>query len=324
MGLFDLTLGPILMGSMMNVLLLGVMIMQSYIYFERYKNDKTWLKAVVCLLLVLDSLSAAFAMDMTYNYLVTNFANLEAIQITNLGITPYPLLTGITAFVVQNFFAWRIRLLTGNKFLAYSVCALSTVQLLASIGTMIGGIIVKYFIDLEKVKQVSLIWLLGSVVTDAIITVTLVWYLRAHRTGFASTDHLTGRIIRMTVQTGLLTTTCALGVVIAYLVSTNTTMHLAFGLPLSKLYTNSLMSSLNARKAWNPAGYTAEISGSRTGINSQFTHGRVYSAGNGFVAHVSRPTTHTLYPLPSLDSLTNLVVTFSTEPKPGRRRPDSG
>ncbi|KAH7926935.1 hypothetical protein BV22DRAFT_1194027 [Leucogyrophana mollusca] len=275
MGAFDLILGPILMGSMMNVLLLGIMIMQCYVYFERYKSDKLWVRCVVWLLLVLDCLSSSFAMAMTYNYLVTNFANVEAIAYTNLGITPYPVLTGITAFVVQCFFAWRIRVLTGNTLLASVIALLSCVQLLASIGTMIGGIIVKEFAQLDRVKQVSLLWLLGSVVTDAIITVALVWFLRNSRTGFAPTDNLTGRIIRLTVQTGLLTTTCALGVAIAYLVSTNTTLHLAFGLPLSKLYTNSLMSSLNARKAWDPAGY---VSGSAH-TPSQFGHAHQPSYG---------------------------------------------
>ncbi|KAH7926920.1 hypothetical protein BV22DRAFT_1194012 [Leucogyrophana mollusca] len=297
MAAFDLILGPILMGSMMNVLLFGIMIMQCYVYFERYKSDKLWVRCVVWLLLVLDALSSSFAMEMTYNYLVTNFTNVDAIAYTNLGITPYPVLTGITAFVVQCFFAWRIRVLTGNTLLAIVIALLSSVQLLASIGTMIGGIIVQQFAELDRVKQVSLLWLLGSVVTDAIITVALVWFLRNSRTGFAPTDNLTGKIIRLTVQTGLLTTTCALGVVIAYLVSTNTTMHLAFGLPLSKLYTNSLMSSLNARKAWNPTGYTT---GTANTTRSQQDHtyppsygqtsiggisGRVHSEEPGFDGH---------------------------------------
>lgn len=255
MAVFDLILGPILMGTMMNVLLMGVMIVQCYVYFERYKGDKPWIKATVGFLLLLDALSSSFGMAMTYNYLVTNFGNVNAIQVTNTGIDPYPLLTGITALVVQSFFAWRIQVLTKSKLLAAIIAALSIVQMLASLGTMIGGLIVKEFVKLKQIKQISLIWLFGSVVTDAIITLSLVQFLRNKKTGFPSTDHLTSKIIRSTVQTGLLTTTVALGVVIAYLVS-DSTMHLAFGLPLSKLYTNTLLSSLNARGVWNPEGYT--------------------------------------------------------------------
>ncbi|KAG7448608.1 uncharacterized protein BT62DRAFT_992631 [Guyanagaster necrorhizus] len=254
MAVFDLILGPILMGTMMNVLLMGVMIVQCYVYFERYKGDKPWIKATVGFLLLLDALSSSFGMAMTYNYLVTNFGNVNAIQVTNTGIDPYPLLTGITALVVQSFFAWRIQVLTKSKLLAAIIAALSIVQM-RNLGTMIGGLIVKEFVKLKQIKQISLIWLFGSVVTDAIITLSLVQFLRNKKTGFPSTDHLTSKIIRSTVQTGLLTTTVALGVVIAYLVS-DSTMHLAFGLPLSKLYTNTLLSSLNARGVWNPEGYT--------------------------------------------------------------------
>ncbi|EMD33486.1 hypothetical protein CERSUDRAFT_87332 [Gelatoporia subvermispora B] len=254
MAVFDLILGPILMGTVVNIFLMGIMLVQCYIYFERFKGDKYWMRPLVWFLLLIDALGSCFDIAMTYNYLVTNFGNVAAIAVTNIGITPYPFLTGITAFVVQCFFAWRIKLLIKSNLLAYFIVALSLLQLLASLGTMIGGIIVKDFASLIKIKQISLVWLFGSVVTDIIITVSLVWFLRRHKTGFSTTDHITDRIIRLTLQTGLLTTTCALGVVIAYLVS-DTTMHLAFGLPLSKLYTNSLMSSLNARKGWNPSDF---------------------------------------------------------------------
>jgi len=253
MGAFDLILGPILMGTIINIFLMGVMLVQCYVYFTRFKTDRWWMRPLVWFLLFLDTLSSCFDILMTYAYVVTNFGNIPAIEVTNTGIVPYPLLTGITALVVQCFFAWRVKLLIRSPLLAYSIVALSCVQMLASLGTMIGGIIVKDFASLIRIKQVSLLWLFGSVVTDTMITISLVWYLRRNRTDFS--NDITDRIIRMTLQTGLLTTTCALGVVIAYLVS-DSTMHLAFGLPLSKLYTNSLMSSLNARSGWKPDDFT--------------------------------------------------------------------
>ncbi|EMD37289.1 hypothetical protein CERSUDRAFT_123287 [Gelatoporia subvermispora B] len=253
MGAFDLILGPILMGTIVNTFLMGVMLVQCYVYFMRFNGDKWWMKPMVWFLLFMDTLSSCLYIYMSYAYLVTNFGNIPAIEVANAGVLPYPLLTGITALVVQFYFAWRVKLLIRSPLLTYSIVILSCVQMLASLGTTIGGVIVKDFASLIKVKQISLVWLFGSVVTDTIITVSLVWYLRRNRTGFS--NHLTDRLIRLILQTGLLTTTCALGVVIAYLVS-ESTVHLAFGVPLSKLYTNSLMSSLNARKGWNPDDFT--------------------------------------------------------------------
>ncbi|KAF9469498.1 hypothetical protein BDZ94DRAFT_1303209 [Collybia nuda] len=277
MAVFDLILGPILMGTMMNILLFGIMIVQCYLYYERYKRDRLIIKSVVVLLLFLDALSSCFAMIMSYDYFVTNFGNIPAITVTNIGVDPYPLLTGVTAFVVQSFFAWRIHILIRSRALSILIVVLSAVQMLASIGAVIGGVMVKEFAKFVHLKQVSLVWLLGSVVTDAIITVSLVSFLKNARTGFRSTDHLTSRIIRFTVQTGLLTTMFAVA---------SSLLHLAFGLPLSKLYTNSLLSSLNSRAVWSNEGYT-----SKSGVcfhHSDPEHIDVDTSSNGVSVMIRR------------------------------------
>ena len=48
---------------------------------------------------------------------------------------------------------------------------------MAGIGTTIGGSIVKEFFLFNKVEAISLVWLVGSLVTDVMITCSLVWYL---------------------------------------------------------------------------------------------------------------------------------------------------
>ncbi|KAJ7505205.1 hypothetical protein B0H11DRAFT_408755 [Mycena galericulata] len=78
---------------------------------------------------------------------------------------------------------------------------------------------------------------------------------------------LVDRIITMTVHTGVLTSVCAILDLILYLVDP-TGLHLAFNFPLCKLYTNSLISSLNCRSGW---GYGPEDGGSGgTGSNSSY------------------------------------------------------
>lgn len=48
---------------------------------------------------------------------------------------------------------------------------------MAGIGVTIGGVLVKEISELAKLKQIILVWLFTSVATDAIITVSLVWFL---------------------------------------------------------------------------------------------------------------------------------------------------
>ncbi|THH28270.1 hypothetical protein EUX98_g5918 [Antrodiella citrinella] len=105
------------------------------------------------------------------------------------------------------------------------------------------------FMHFQNFKAIVIVWLACSAVADTAITIALVWHLRRHRTGFSGTDDAVNRIIRLTVQTGLVTALCAIVDLVLFLASSSG-FHLIFNLPLSKLYTNSLMSSLNSRAGW--------------------------------------------------------------------------
>ncbi|EIN11098.1 hypothetical protein PUNSTDRAFT_133149 [Punctularia strigosozonata HHB-11173 SS5] len=93
---------------------------------------------------------------------------------------------------------------------------------------------------------IVIVWLITAAVCDTAITISLSLYLRRHKTGFATTDRLVDRIIRTTVQNGLITAVWAITDLVVYL-STPTGLHLAFNFPLGKLYSCTLMSTLNSR-----------------------------------------------------------------------------
>ncbi|KAI6045439.1 hypothetical protein EDC04DRAFT_2635542, partial [Pisolithus marmoratus] len=62
------------------------------------------------------------------------------------------------------------------------------------------------------------------------------------------------RILRMTVQTGVLTTIVAIVDLTCYL-TVSSGFHLIFSMALSKLYINCMLSTLNARGAWKYESY---------------------------------------------------------------------
>ncbi|KAL5508710.1 hypothetical protein ACEPAG_4795 [Sanghuangporus baumii] len=290
------SLGPLLVGTSINAILYGIMVLQCYLYFMWYKHDKKRIKAVVLSLLLLDTVSCAFDIGMTYNYLVTNFGNPEAIQVINLYLSPYRssstyatmfitfVTQGITAFVVQCFYGWRIHVLTRTRILSVLIYICSTIQMLASIGATVGGTILQQFTSLVKVEQVSLIWLVGSLVTDIIISTSLVWYLQKSKTGFSGSDDLITRLNRMTIQTGVLTTSLAIAMIITFFVFLNSTIHIGIGLTLSKMYTNSLLSTLNARQGWTRSGNTNDgLSGLKATTGSSFNGRNVIDSSNTLV-----------------------------------------
>ncbi|KAJ3903778.1 hypothetical protein F5879DRAFT_1035242 [Lentinula edodes] len=139
---------------------------------------------------------------------------------------------------------WEIKVLT-----QISLC--KSQPLLATADVVIAVTIINEFANLHQFDGSVITWLASFAVTDILITVTLVWILWKKRTNIRATDDAVSRIIRLTVQTGAITAFSAILDVILFLAIPNTTVNFVWDFALSKLYTNALISILNARAGWN-------------------------------------------------------------------------
>ncbi|KAL1700895.1 hypothetical protein EV121DRAFT_294768 [Schizophyllum commune] len=170
--------GPVLMGTFLNVLLYGVSVMQTYLYWNVYKRkDPLYLRLLVLFLFLADTAHTAFTMAYMYIALIIHYDDLPYLKHTTWVFATEPALVGIIGGSVQLFFSWRVRMLTGNVFLA-------------------------------------------------------------------------GIIAALTVQTGIITSLWGLMHMLLYLLE-HKGWHLMFNFSLAKIYTNTLMSSLNSRQGWN-------------------------------------------------------------------------
>lgn len=61
--------------------------------------------------------------------------------------------------------------------------------------------------DFPKLQPIAIIWFVGSIVCDVIITAAMLYYLLTKRTGYRDTDLLIHTIARGVIETGLATTT---------------------------------------------------------------------------------------------------------------------
>ncbi|KAK0432872.1 hypothetical protein EV421DRAFT_1910578 [Armillaria borealis] len=261
--------GPMLVGHMLNVLLMGVVLVQVYIYMITYeKRDKLWLKAFVLFLLIINLLNTVTQFIYMYNALIIHFMDPEYLAKVTAVFAISGALTGVISGSVQLFFAWRVKILTSNIWLVAIVCATALAGTTGSIGSTIEAVKIGTFLRFQDIKAWVILWLVATCVADTLITVILVWHLvcaslsvakspfliiyvqKNHKTGFQDSDELVDRIIRSTVQTGLITTLCALIDLLTYLLDP-TGLHLVFNFPLPKLYTNTLLSSLNSRGGWS-------------------------------------------------------------------------
>lgn len=238
-----------LIGFTLNAVLFGIMITQVYLYFTTYKKDRLFLKLLVLFLLVADTVNTVFDFLYLYHVLIQHFGETALLEEADWLFATDPVITGLIATTVQLFFAWRIRVLTKNWFLVCIVTALAVAGFVgAAVTTYEVGRTPK-FVDFRNFKAVVILWLTSESVGDMLITGILVRFLRKHKTGFKNSDMIVDRIIRVTVQTGLITSIVAILDLIFFLADPTGT-HLIFNFPLCKLYTNSMMSSLNSRKGW--------------------------------------------------------------------------
>ncbi|KAJ3565254.1 hypothetical protein NP233_g7744 [Leucocoprinus birnbaumii] len=241
MGPAEVAHGPMLLGVVFNVLLYGIMITQIYLYYTTYKRDRAWMKLLVLAVFVADTINTLFDIWYLYESVITHFDDPAFLVKANWRFATDPATTGVIELMVQLFFCWRIWALTKNIFMIAAVGLLSIGGGICALLTTYEITQIPEFVRFQEFKSVVIIWLVCASTADILITSILVWYL--------SSDLMVDRIIRVTMQTGLLTSLLATLDLIVYLANP-TGLHLMLNFPLCKLYSNSLISSLNSRGGW--------------------------------------------------------------------------
>jgi len=220
---------------------------QLYFYFQTYKSDALWIRLFVVYLSVLETANTAIDMAMMYQPLIAGYGTEHAVQNFPTLFMTEPIIIVLVSTPIQLFFARRIYKVTKSYWVPLIIVVLS---LASCVGGLITGVkieILKLFIKKPELHWSALLWFLPSCVADLLITFTLVRSLSQRKTGFTTTDSMIDKLIRMTVQTGMVTAIFALGDVAFFLALPHTALNFVWDLTLSKLYTNCLLSTLNAR-----------------------------------------------------------------------------
>ncbi|KAJ7119142.1 hypothetical protein C8R44DRAFT_737967 [Mycena epipterygia] len=119
------------------------------------------------------------------------------------------------------------------------------------------------------------IWLAATSLCDLIIVSSMVFYvMKSRKPEFKNTNLILARIIKITVETGLL---CALfAIVDLYLFATykGVNYHLAVCIELSKVYSNSILLILNSRAHIGHSSVNASQmrSGTRVPLSVEINH----------------------------------------------------
>ncbi|CAK5274994.1 unnamed protein product, partial [Mycena citricolor] len=256
-------LGALEIGIMFSLVMFGVIALQAYTYFtQNCSTDRRWLKLFVGMVMFFELCHSVASCHALY-YFTIDLAGVpeerKAANSYSLSITPV-FETIITA-LIQCFFAFRIRILSGSLRLSVLCWALAAVRLGAGL-TM--SVVCLLDVPLEP-NNYYLVETFGGIITaalvvgvvlDVIITIGLCVYIRRLSTSPTKmpdgSQQLVRGLISWAIETGLITSLTSVTVVITFqTMKHDCTFYFGIWLALytflAKLYSNSLLVSLNAR-----------------------------------------------------------------------------
>lgn len=244
----DDTLGAAFAGLVVAATLHGVSIVQAWYYFT-HQNDPWTIKLLVAAVMTFDTVHQILITHTVYWYTVTNWGNPPELQTIVWSMLVEVIFNGLTALLVQSFLATRVwRLSKGNKILTGVVALL----VLGEFGVVVAyeciAMNMKTYAELAKLKFLSISVNALAAAGDVLIAGSLCTLLHLSRTGFYRSDTMINKLMLFAVNTGVLTSVCAVASLITILVAGNTFLYIAFFFCIGRLYTNSLLATLNARK----------------------------------------------------------------------------
>ncbi|EDR07339.1 uncharacterized protein LACBIDRAFT_294515 [Laccaria bicolor S238N-H82] len=161
---------------------------------------------------------------------------------------------GLTALLVQSFLTARIWILSDRNIWLTGVIG---VLVVGEFGSILGSFQLSTLFYSAHSKNSTSVYdhfTLSITVNalaaagDILIAGTLCTLLHLSRTGIHRSDTIYTKLIVFSLNTGLLTSLCAVASLVSILAAGNTFIYIAFFFCMGRLYTNSLLATLNARK----------------------------------------------------------------------------
>ncbi|KAJ6595573.1 hypothetical protein DFH09DRAFT_1410161 [Mycena vulgaris] len=243
----NMVVGVYLLGILFNTFLYGLVLAQFLTYFNTKSNDPLWIRAVVWSLLFTDTIHSAVEIYAAWEIGVVDYGNLANFASVSWTIPFTAVATSVAAVITQFFLAYRVLFLTKSKVLVGIILVASTAGLVfGCIAGIMSGII-KEVSKFGPIVPFVVLWLVFQSLSDFLITVSLIAALSRWRTGFRKTNTVINRLIRGAVETGTFASAFALTDLFSFVFFRKTNLYAMFAFPIGRIYTNTLLHTLNAR-----------------------------------------------------------------------------
>ncbi|KAK0504650.1 hypothetical protein EDD18DRAFT_1125841 [Armillaria luteobubalina] len=244
------TLGVLLIALTVSSSIYGVTCVQTVRYYRRYTSDSAVLKVSVAVVWAIETLNQGLTMFSLYRYLVRDRGNMETLSYTEWSLAIPSGTNGLAATIIQFFFAYRVYIMSDRNFyLTGSVCLMSVTQFAVSFAVMVQSIRFPAAIDYYRFEHLVPPCFAITAATDIFITVSLCYFLQTRKSGLEKTDGVVNRLTLLTINNGILSSAVALTAFVCQLATSDTMLPFAMCFLLGKVYTNTLLSSLNWRSS---------------------------------------------------------------------------
>ncbi|SJL10537.1 uncharacterized protein ARMOST_13924 [Armillaria ostoyae] len=301
----DKLLGSLVVGSYVNAMLYILEIIQAssisttrplrtkltlpfwqvIYFFNHYRRDRPLIKAGIIISLVMDTVCTISQFACVYLYCVTNWGDESYVFDQYWPIPTYLLSTGVTTAVVQSFLIYRFWSLT-RQWIISGILGLGMLTSAAGlVATAAAQIMYPQYTERYKGRVYVTVWLIASAACDVCIAVSLTFQLRRMNPTFQeskrypvkyfpltpATNTVINRLIGSVISTGTASTIVAIVILIVFLKNPMTNVSTGVAFCLGRLYSLTMLYSLNKRNALRAEGSSGHSSGrqDRAVINAE-------------------------------------------------------
>jgi len=147
------------------------------------------------------------------------------------------------------YYAYRVTVLSRSRILGFSICAIALLQGSSAIAQGVQAFIIGSIANLATTKAFAscAIWLAATAACDVIIAGCMTFFLLKHDNKAPEMHALITKLVRLVVETGMLTALAATVDLILFLAFPHKAYHGCVALTLAKLYSNALLVLFNSR-----------------------------------------------------------------------------
>ncbi|KAJ7670099.1 hypothetical protein DFH06DRAFT_1321117 [Mycena polygramma] len=245
-----LGLGVVELGIFATLVLLGILVLQVYVYYI-CNSDRAFVKILVAVIFTLEMCHTGFTVQAVYYWTIT-LGSTQDKPGTVSGLSFAMVFETLITF--SGYYIHRVYQFSRNAWVGVLLCGMCLLRLTGGIALSVWTLLnlphePDYFSLQNRVG-----WLVTATLTigasvDVSIAASLCLYVYSWKTAptMKTTSQLINRIMFWSIQTGLVTSLVSVAVVVCFQTMKQNYVWIGIFAVLGKLYSNSLLASLNIR-----------------------------------------------------------------------------